>query len=97
MFGDIALDEAVDAGVAFHSLEGLEELGQPGAAITVGLALVIGRFFRRQSVSCTLSWGGFTTGLAVVPTTAWFGRQHAYDLGVNVAVGAPGFPSAKGG
>lgn len=87
IFGDIALDKAVDNGFLLSQLESHEELGKSSALLLVALAAVDGWLYWRQSVSRLASWVMLATGTAVLVlllVTAGFGGQLVYDLGVNV-------------
>ncbi len=88
VFGDIALDAAVSSGIPMASLETHEELGQLSALILATMAIFAIWFYRRQNSNLRASWIMWLTGLIVlitVLTTAWFGGQLVYELGVNVA------------
>jgi len=87
VFGDQALDIAREAGFPMVKMEGHEELGILSAWLLAGLAAVYAFFYRKQTESRILAIGLLITGLSVLAlllTTAWFGGQLVYDLGVNV-------------
>lgn len=89
IFGDLALDKAIDSGVALSQMEGHEELGMLSAWLVAGLTAVEGWFYYRAVDSRPLSIAAVVAGvalLAVVLTTAWFGGHLVYDLGVNVSL-----------
>ena len=88
VFGDVALDAAVASGVPLASLETHEDLGQLSAMILSSMGLIQAWFYRRQNSNLRTSWLMWISGfivLLIVLTTAWFGGQLVYDLGVNVA------------
>ncbi len=88
VFGDIALDAAITSGIPTASLETHEELGQLSAIILSAMAIFEIWFYRQQNSNLRASWIMWLTGLVVliiVLTTAWFGGQLVYELGVNVA------------
>lgn len=87
IFGDMALDKALAAGVPMSSLEAHEELGQLSAVLITLLAMAEAWLYRRTMPSPLLSWIIWSMGLVVflvVLTTAWFGGKLVYELGVNV-------------
>jgi len=89
VFGDIALDKAVAAGVPLSSLETHEELGKLSAALITLLAVFEGWLFRKTNTNHKVNWGAWFTGLVVfllLASTAWFGGQLVYELGVNVSI-----------
>jgi uncharacterized membrane protein len=89
IFGDQALDIARETGVPMAQMEGHEELGMLSAWLIVGMAALNGFFYRKQSTSRPLSLAvlfGGTALLILVFTTAWFGGQLVYELGINVRV-----------
>ncbi len=87
IFGDQALDIAREAGVPMAQMEGHEELGTLSAWLLAGMAALNTFFFRKQSMSKPLSlavlFGGIVL-LILLLTTAWFGGQLVYELGINV-------------
>jgi uncharacterized membrane protein len=88
VFGDMARDQAVASGVPMASLETHEELGQLSAVLLSGLALLEIWWYRKARTDRVLSWGFLIAGggvLIVLLTTAWFGGQLVYELGVNVS------------
>jgi len=91
VFGDIALDHALDTGVPMASMETHEEMGQLSAVLLTGLALLESWWYRKARTDLVLSWGFLVAGvgvLVVLLTTAWFGGHLVYDLGVNVSKAA---------
>ncbi len=89
MFGDVALDAAVDAGVPDNLLEEHEDLGQMSAVLLVLLTAVGGWLFRRRPDPGTADrvfWLAGAGVLAVLLVTAWHGGHLVYDLGVNVHI-----------
>jgi len=87
VFGDIAFDRALESGVPMSAMEDHEELGTLSAIALGGLAAVEVWLYARNTDSRMLSAGFLLAGvvvLATVLTTAWFGGQLVYDLGVNV-------------
>ena len=90
LFGDLALDKAVEAGFSADRLETHEELGITSAVLVGVLALWNGWWFLRAGRSKGLGWFSWVAGLAVlvvVLTAAWFGGELVYQLGVNVTRG----------
>jgi uncharacterized membrane protein len=89
VFGDMALDHALDTGVPLASMEEHEELGQATAVLLAVLAGVEGWCYWKSvsgvAVERLLLLAGFMV-LAVLLVTAWFGGHLVYDLGVNVLV-----------
>lgn len=89
IFGDQALDIAREAGVPMAQMEGHEELGMLTAWLLVGMAALNAFFYRKQSTSRPLSLAVLFGGIALLVllfTTAWFGGQLVYDLGISVRV-----------
>lgn len=87
LFGDIALDKAVDAGVPPAIMETHEELGISSATLISILAVVETWLHWKTVVNRAidlLMWGTGLAILAVLLTTAWFGGHLVYDSGVNV-------------
>ncbi len=87
MFGDMALDKAVDSGVKLASLETHEELGQLSAGLLIFLAGIEVWLYRQMNSNLMVSRGMWVLGLGVLivlVSTAWFGGQLVYGLGVNV-------------
>ena len=90
VFGDLALDKAVDAGVALSQMEEHEELGMLSAWVLAGLIAVEGWFYYRKVEARLVSIAALLAGsgmLVMLLTTAWFGGNLVYGLGVNVAAG----------
>jgi len=88
VFGDIALDQAVASGVPLTALETHEELGQLSSVLLALLAVAEGWFYRQRTACTAINWGFWVAGVAVMAellTTAWFGGQLVYALGINVA------------
>lgn len=88
-FGDIALDKAVELGFDKAPLEQHEELGLTTLWILIGLALwlAVARW-RGLRLNAAMGWGFFAVslvGIGVLLTTAYFGGELVYSLGVNVA------------
>ncbi len=89
IFGDIALDKAVELGFDKAALEQHEELGFTTLAILVGLALWQS-FARSRGIRLTASTGWLffavsLVGAGVLLATAYFGGGLVYSIGVNVA------------
>lgn len=89
VFGDVALDHAIDRGFPVAPLEQHEELGMTTMWIFLGLAaLRLAALWRHVPLG---GWRGKALALASVAgvglllTTAYFGGVLVYDLGVNVA------------
>lgn len=92
VFGDMALDRAVASGVPLTSLETHEELGQLTAVLLSLLAVAEVWLYRKSSGSTAINRGTWIAGIIVLAfllTTAWFGGQLVYELGVNVTPPAP--------
>ena len=86
-FGDMALDIAIDNGVPDAKLENHEDLGTTSAWLIVTLAVLQSWFYRRQTESrgISLAMTGATLGITLLLlTTAFFGGELVYQLGVNV-------------
>lgn len=91
VFGDMALDQALSTGVPLASLETHEELGQLTAILLSALAVIELWFYRKARNTAVLDWGFLLLGVAMLTlllSTAWFGGQLVYDLGVNVTIPA---------
>jgi len=89
MFGDVALDAAVDAGVPDDLLEDHEDLGQISAILLVLISIAGGWLFRRQPSPGKADWAFWLAGagvLVVLLVTAWHGGHLVYDHGVNVHI-----------
>ncbi len=89
VFGDMALDQAVAAGVPADLLETHEDLGQLSAILISTLSVFEIWFYFKQTTSISINWITLLAGMlvfAVVITTAWFGGHLVYDLGVNVTL-----------
>lgn len=90
VFGDLAYDAAISSGVAAVNLETHEALGTWTAAFIVIWALLRGYFWWRGSPmargSKAVAVGIEVTGALLIVTTAYFGGQLVYELGVNVNV-----------
>jgi uncharacterized membrane protein len=88
-FGDMALDIAVEHGTSLAKLEDHEDLGMTSAFLMGTLAIVQLWFFARRGQSRTLGWLLILAAVAVLATTlttAWFGGNLVYQLGVNVGI-----------
>jgi uncharacterized membrane protein len=89
VFGDMALDKALDAGVQMATMEDHEELGQLSAVLLSVLA-VAGLWLYRKAGSSLVVSRLFVVAclvvLVVLLTTAWFGGQLVYEHGINVLV-----------
>ncbi|HUL41535.1 MAG TPA: DUF2231 domain-containing protein [Burkholderiales bacterium] len=89
MFGDIALDKAVELGFPRAPLEQHEEFGLATMWIFIGLTAVRAvAWWRRFSLNGWPSWvlcGLGVAGVAVLITAAYFGGELVYKIGVNVA------------
>ena len=85
--GDVALDIAVDKGFPDAKMEDHEELGFTTAWLMFGLAALEAWLFWKNPISrtpgvlVTLLGAGV---MALLLTTAWYGGNLVYDLGVNV-------------
>jgi uncharacterized membrane protein len=87
VFGDMALDQAIANGVPETSLETHQELGQLSAMLMFGLAVIEVWLYSKTKTGAVFSWGFLLAGagvLVVLLSTAWFGGQLVYELGVNV-------------
>jgi uncharacterized membrane protein len=86
-FGDMALDIAIDHGIPEARLENHEDLGETTAWLLLGLAALQIWFYVTENstklinVVMTLV---STAVLGVLITTAFFGGELVYKLGVNV-------------
>lgn len=88
IFGDIALEHAVDAGVSRDVLEGHEELGKSSAAALTIIALAELWLYRRHVTAVAVKGGAALVGVLMVLlliTTAYFGGDLVYGHGVAVA------------
>lgn len=89
IFGDMAYDAAIASGVAGARLETHETLGTITASSFVLWALLRGyMWWRRVSLDGGRKWAVVATeiaGVFLIVTTAYFGGQLVYELGVNVA------------
>lgn len=91
VFGDIALDQAIASGVPADSLETHETLGQLSAVLLSALALSELWLYRKASHHVAVNrsiWVLELVVLTILLSTAWFGGQLVYDLGVNVTLPA---------
>ena len=90
VFGDMALDQALDAGVSKDLLEGHEEFGMI-SAVVISLLAIVEIFLYRRQVTLTVAGNGATVAGVVMVllliTTAYFGGDLVYEHGVNVANG----------
>ncbi len=89
MFGDIALDAAVDAGIPDEQLEDHEDLGQISAVLLVLMTVVGGWLFRQRTAPGKADWAFWLACVgvfAILLVTAWHGGHLVYDLGVNVHI-----------
>lgn len=89
VFGDIALDKAIELGFDKAALEEHEELGLTTLWVMLGLASwqLLARW-RHMRLSGTIGWLFFAIALAasgILLTAAWHGGELVYSLGVNVA------------
>jgi uncharacterized membrane protein len=85
--GDMALDIAIDKGFPDEAMEDHEDLGFASAWLMLGLAVVQGWLFWKKPVSRTPAVILLVLGLvvmAVLLTTAWYGGNLVYGLGINV-------------
>ena len=94
ILGDLAYDEAISSGVAATQLETHEALGTWTAALIVAWALLRGYLWWRGS---PMEGSGKKVAVAIeiagailIATTAYFGGQLVYELGVNVSRAAGG-------
>lgn len=90
VFGDLAMDKAIELGFSENRLETHEELGITSAVLLTALAAWNGWWFARDCRCPKLAWLTWATGLGVlflILTTAWFGGELVYGLGVNVSRG----------
>ncbi len=88
-FGDIALDKAIELGFDKAALEQHEELGFTTLWVLIGLASwqTFARW-RGMRLDAPIGWVFFAVslvGAGVLLTTAYFGGELVYNLGVNVA------------
>ncbi len=89
LFGDTALDIAVERGFPPDTLEDHQSLGQTSALLMAALAVIHALLYLRQ----TDSRGGPGLSLLIISsavliillTTAFYGGNLVYVLGVNVA------------
>ena len=89
IFGDIALDKAVELGFKKAPLEQHEELGLITLWILIGLTLwqVFARW-RGIRLDAGKGWAFFAIsllGVGTLLTAAYFGGELVYTIGVNVA------------
>ncbi len=89
IFGDIALDKAVELGFKKAPLEQHETLGLTTLWILIGLTLwqVFSRW-RGISLDAGKGWAFFAIsllGVGALLTAAYFGGELVYTIGVNVA------------
>ena len=88
VFGDIALDAAVDLGFSEERLEEHEELGLTTLYMFLVLALVrVIAYWRNIQISGTRAWIFAIIGLVgvgVLFSAAYHGGGLVYELGVNV-------------
>lgn len=89
VFGDLAYDAAISSGFAAVKLETHEALGTWTAAFIVIWAILRGYFWWRGSPLEAGSKAGAVgievAGALLIVTTAYFGGQLVYELGVNVS------------
>lgn len=89
VFGDIALDAALDRGFSMAPLEEHETLASLTIAIFAFLAAVQSYFlWRRRVLKDGLQWlfvGVGLLGLGVLLSTVYHGGYLVYELGVNVS------------
>lgn len=87
-FGDIALDAAVSKGIAEARLETHETLGTTTAILLIIWGLVRAfLWWRKRPLSNGRAWVVALVEVALallIITTAYYGGQLVYDLGVNV-------------
>jgi len=87
-FGDIALDAAVAKGFAVQPLERHEEMAAATLIFFSLLAVVLlFAFWKKFSLARTRAWyftAAAVAGLAILITTAYFGGDLVYRIGVNV-------------
>ena len=88
VFGDIALDKAVEIGFDKAPLEEHEELGFTTLWMLLGLASwqLLARW-RNMHLSGAIGWVFFTVALVgsgILLTAAYHGGELVYSLGVNV-------------
>ncbi len=88
-FGDIALDKAVELGFKVAPLERHANLGFTTLLILISLTLwqIVARW-RGLRLDAGKGWAFFTLsllGIGILLTTAYFGGELVYGLGVNVA------------
>ncbi len=93
MFGDVALSHAEAGGFSSEVAEIHEGLGST-LAITLGIWALIRAFlwWRNMRISGSIAYAVAliaVVGAGLAVTTAYFGGQLVYDLGVNVANAAP--------
>jgi uncharacterized membrane protein len=89
LFGDLAYDIAISSGIAESKLETHEALGTWTAMLLVVWAALRSYFWWRGSTLANkgkrVIVGIELAGALLVVTTAYFGGQLVYELGVNVA------------
>jgi uncharacterized membrane protein len=87
-FGDMAYDAAIASGVAAAELETHETLGTITAICFAAWALIRGYvWWRGISLDGARKWAIVLieiAGVLLITTTAYFGGQLVYELGVNV-------------
>lgn len=93
VFGDIALDKAVELGFDKAALEEHEELGLATMWVMLGLAgwQLLARW-RHMRLSGAIGWLFFAAALAgsgLLLAAAWHGGELVYGLGVNVSTVQP--------
>ena len=93
MFGDLALDAAVGKGFPIAPLDRHETLGYATMWILIGISALRFLFaWRRLPLrggrGAAIALGG-TLAVAVLLTTAFYGGELVYGLGVNVAAVRP--------
>lgn len=88
VFGDMALDAAVDAGVSQNILEGHEQLGSTSAFVITLLAAIEIFLYRRHLTLASIKNVSVVAGVVMVVLlliTAYYGGNLVYEHGVNVA------------
>jgi uncharacterized membrane protein len=100
VFGDIALDHAVELGFPKGPLETHQELGLTTTWLFVALAAVLGlAWWRKISMKAARGWALALVGVvgcAFLLLTAYHGGNLVYKIGVNVDAVKPAVPSTPG-
>ena len=88
VFGDIALDHAIELGFPRGPLEAHQELGLTTTWLFVALAVLLGlAWWRRIPLKAVRGWAFAVVGVlgcAILLMTAYHGGDLVYRIGVNV-------------